>query len=212
MKKKNLLRNPDVAQLKSMTRILFIDDEDRTRLLNYLEREGWHARQIRDLCRLEDVDLRDSHIVFVDIMGIGKALEKENEGLDVVVSIKRKFPEKKVVLYSSRSTHDIFHEANELADKRIYKRSGDLEQFILTAEELSRRCFSWDHVVHEIFEKIKNQLPEGCKEADLHTALARSIGYRGAVNGVRMQRLLRIGKNAYDVVMPLLSLYLEFAK
>ena len=212
MKNKRLLKNHDIDHLKKITRILFIDDEDRTRLINYLDREGWQARQVIDLNSMENIDLKDSHIVFTDIMGIGKLLEKENEGLDIVVSIKKKFPEKKVALYSSKSTHDIFHEANDLVDKRIFKRSGDFEQFRLTAEELSKKCFSWDFVIHEIFEKIKGDLPEGYAEGDLSTALTKSVGYRGTANRAKIRKILRIGKTSLDVLMPLLSLYLQYVK
>ena len=112
--------------LQAQTHVLFIDDEDRADVIGYLHGESWRCRQLYDLDSMENPELKDAHIVCIDIRGVGRKLNKEAEGLDLVVSIRNRYPEKKIVLYSSQATHNIFHPANDMIDKRIHKRSGDL--------------------------------------------------------------------------------------
>ena len=201
-------RSPELHELKSRTRILFIDDQDRSRLIQYLQGEGWECKQLHDLERLEDFDVRDAQIIFVDILGVGRKLEKPDEGLDVVVSIKKRYPEKKVAVYSSKETHNLFHPANDLVDKRIPKRGGDFEVFQRAIEELSQRCYHWDQVVDEIYRKIQPELPQDYDRDRLKQTLERSVTRKGQIKTGRLQRALRIGKTTYDLVSPLLGLYL----
>lgn len=208
IKKKRIVKNFNLQQLKRITRILFIDDEDRSKTIQYLKSENWNARQIFDLESMENTNLIDSHIIYIDIMGVGKQMGKLNEGLDLIVSIKNKYPEKKVVVYSSKSTHDLFHEANDLVDKRILKRAGDFEVFRTTAEELSKKCFNWDFVIAEIFKKIEGELPENYDKNILENSLLKVIGFNGTIKQEKFQRILRVGKTTYDLVIPILCLYL----
>lgn len=207
-RRKRIIRNFPLNELRDMTRILFIDDEERDKTIEYLQKERWHARWIEDLESMENTELKDSHIIFVDIMGVGKKLSKEHEGLDLIVSIKKKYPEKKVAVYSSKSTHDIFHPANELVDKRILKRAGDFEVFRLTAEELSRKCFNWDNVIENIYMMISDELPTEMKKEELSKAILKSIDGKMNIDEDKMRKYLRIGRTTYELVMPLLSLYL----
>lgn len=66
--------------------------------------------------------IRKAHIIFVDIIGVGKTLY-EDEGLGLVVDLKKKYPQKKVVIYSAIPEHKLFHEAIKLADDQIPKNS-----------------------------------------------------------------------------------------
>ncbi|SIR08189.1 hypothetical protein SAMN05920897_1361 [Alkalispirochaeta americana] len=207
-RKQKFVRNFELESLKEKTRILFIDDEERKKTIDYLDKERWRAQWIDDLDSMEKTALKDSHIIFVDIMGVGKKLEKEYEGLDLIVSIKEKYPEKKVVVYSSKSMHDIFHPANEIVDKRILKRAGDFEVFRSAIEELSKKCFNWDSVIEEIFRLIKDELPSGYRKEDLSKVLLKSINKDKSLNEKKIRTMLTVGKTTYDILMPLLSLYL----
>jgi DNA-binding NarL/FixJ family response regulator len=156
-----VFREVKQLQLKKKTRILFIDDQDRCDIINYLKEEGWQARllQDKDFKAIDNTEIKDAHIICVDIKGVGVQLKKENEGLDIAASIKKRFPQKKIILYSSQATHDIFHEANSLIDKRIFKSSGDFEIFRNDIESLSKDIFNWDNMVLYSFNYFKDSLP-----------------------------------------------------
>lgn len=155
-KKKKVFRNLTIEEVKAKTRVLFIDDEERKDIIEYLSKSGWQCRQIyeNDFDTLDNVDIIDSHIICVDINGVGEKLGKNN-GLDVVSSIKNKSPTKKIIIYSSQSTQNIFHEAIDLADKKILKSAGDYEIFKNAIEDLAKIIFSWDEMVRDSYEKVK---------------------------------------------------------
>ena len=137
------IKETTIEDIKAKTRILFIDDQSRNDIVEYLDNEGWSARWISDIKAIDIPDILDSHIICVDIKGVGQKLNKENEGLDIAASIKKRYPQKKVILYSSQASHNIFHEANVLIDRRIHKSSGDYEIFRNEIEDLSKEIFKF---------------------------------------------------------------------
>ena len=66
-RKKDLFSDVPLDTLQDLTRILFIDDEDRSDVISYLSREKWHCRQLRDVDSLENAEIKDSHIICIDI-------------------------------------------------------------------------------------------------------------------------------------------------
>lgn len=96
-KKKNIFRNLSIEEIKEKTRVLFIDDQNRNDIIEYLSKSDWKCRQLfeRDFDTLDAIDIKDSHIICVDINGVGEKLGKNN-GLDIVKSIKTKTPNKKL--------------------------------------------------------------------------------------------------------------------
>ena len=155
-KKKNIFRNLSIEEIKEKTRVLFIDDQNRNDIIEYLSKSDWKCRQLfeRDFDTLDAIDIKDSQIICVDINGVGEKLGKNN-GLDIVKSIKTKTPNKKIIIYSSQTTQNIFHEAVDLADKKIFKSAGDFEVFKNAIEELSKTIFSWDEMVLTSYENVK---------------------------------------------------------
>ena len=109
-----------IPELKDKTRVLLIDDEE-TSLVESLKAEGWHVKYLPDLDRYNNTDLRDAHIVCIDIKGVGKKLNIKEEGLGLVRNIKEKYPEKRIILCSSISSHDIFDNAIDLVQSYLDK-------------------------------------------------------------------------------------------
>ena len=149
-------RNLSLEEIKGKARILFIDDEDRKDIIDYLFNSGWKCRQLfeKDFLSLDQIDIEDSDIICVDINGVGEKLGKKN-GLDIVQSIKTQAPEKKIIIYSSQSSQNVFHPAVDLADKKILKSAGDFEVFKNNIEELALKTFSWDGIVKTTYEEVK---------------------------------------------------------
>ena len=155
-KPKRDFRSLTLEEIKDKTRVLFIDDQDRKDIIDYLSKSGWKCRQLfeKDFDTFDSIDIRDSHIICVDINGVGGKLGKNN-GLDIVKSIKAGYPNKKQIIYSSQSTQDIFHEAVDMADKKILKSAGDYEVFKNSIEDLAKTIFNWEEMVHSSYEMVK---------------------------------------------------------
>ncbi len=148
-------REKTLAEIKDSARILIIDDR-RPSLVEDLEREGWRVKYIDDLESYRSTDLVDSHIICLDIIGVGKKLRCDS-GLDLVKGIKGEYPEKKILLYSSVSSHNIFDESIDLVDKRILK-DGQPYQFLHAVQELSYQVFDWKQCVRDIYDRYKSEL------------------------------------------------------
>lgn len=107
--------------------ILFIDDE-KFGVVNILRNGGWkNTKLIKDIKDLDDADLRSAHIVFVDINGVGIALQFKNQGIGLASAIKSKYPQKKVVIYSGEPNGDRFDRDLRKVDDVIKKNAEPIE-------------------------------------------------------------------------------------
>ncbi len=114
-----------IEGIKAQTNILFIDDDKEFKIVPILKKAGWKNTFFFPNADVRDTNaerIRKAHIIFVDIIGVGKTLY-EDEGLGLVVDLKKKYPQKKVVIYSAIPEHKLFHEAIKLADDQIPKNS-----------------------------------------------------------------------------------------
>lgn len=111
--------------IRAQTNILFIDDDKEFKIVPILKKAGWRNTSFFSNPDVKDINaekIRKAHIIFVDIKGGGKTMY-EDEGLGLVVDLKKKYPQKKVVIYSAIPEHKLFHEAIKLADDQISKNS-----------------------------------------------------------------------------------------
>ena len=123
---------------KKLTHILFIDDDVKFKIVKIITNTGWiNTKSVTDLHNYDDDLLRKSHIVFVDVQGVGKALDCKDEGLSLALHIKNKYPQKKVVIYSAIQTHKVFHEAIQKVDFLLSKDAEPFE-FISLIERFSK--------------------------------------------------------------------------
>lgn len=196
----------DIIEIRERTRILFIDDQSRKDIVDYLKEEGWTARAINDIRAIEIPEIKDSHIICVDIKGIGVKLKKENEGLDIAASIKKRFPYKKVILYSSQATHDFFHEANNLIDRRIYKSSGDNEIFRNEIEELAKEIFNWSNMALSSFNLIKSHLPAEITYEKYQKILQKILNKRNISEKIIYQ-YLPVAANTAQILSLILQIF-----
>jgi hypothetical protein len=206
LKKKNNKKflKKSLPELKDKTRILLIDDEE-TGLVESLKGEGWHIKYLPDLDKYNNTDLKDAHIVCVDIKGVGVKLNIKEEGLGLVRNIKEKYPEKKIILCSSVSAHDIFDNAVDLVDKKVYK-DGQTHPFDSAIEELSYKLFDWDSLIKEIYFKYKSDF-----NVDL-TLEEFSVKMKTAVDGneINVEKILKITSSGLKVANGIKTLLLHF--
>ncbi len=111
-----------VAEMKKNTKVLFVDDDQDFKIVGVLRKMGWkETKLIVDVASLEQKALADAHVVFVDIQGVGRQMEYTDEGLGLVLAIKRRYPDKKVVIYSAVEVGERFHPALQEADYSLPK-------------------------------------------------------------------------------------------
>ncbi|QHS59914.1 response regulator transcription factor [Chitinophaga agri] len=129
---------------KALTKIIFIDDDTKFRVVQILKKSGWiNIKAIKDIKNIDDLVIRDADIVFVDIQGVGKALDCKDEGLGLALNLKQKYPSKKIVIYSAENTGDRFHEALRKADSFLPKNAEPLE-FQSLVEQYSKEIYPND--------------------------------------------------------------------
>lgn len=122
---------------KARTKILFIDDEIKFRVVKILQNAGWvHTQLIKDVRSLDQPEVVESKIIFVDIQGVGKELDFKEEGLGLASALKEKYPHKKIIIYSAEQTGNRFHAALRQADKSLAK-DADPYQFQSLVEEFA---------------------------------------------------------------------------
>lgn len=117
-----------IDDYKNETRILFIDDDSRFKVAKILTNSGWvHTKLIKDARSLDDRDVTDAAILFIDVQGVGIALGFSDEGLGLAEAIKDKYPAKKVIIYSAETQGDRFHKALRKADSFLPKNADPYE-------------------------------------------------------------------------------------
>ena len=76
--------------IKAQTNILFIDDDKKFKIVSILKKAGWKNTSFfpnPDVTDINAEKIRNAHIIFVDIKGVGTTMY-DNEGLDLVVDLK----------------------------------------------------------------------------------------------------------------------------
>jgi len=148
----------DVDEIKGICKIVFIDDKAFP-VMDILKKAGWlNTRRLLDVTSLDQAEVKEAHILFVDIQGVGRKLKFKEEGLGLIVALKEKYPSKKVVAYSSEDHGQVqaFHAGINLADYRLSKNADPYEfQFLI--ERLAKEAFSLNECIDRIKQEILKQ-------------------------------------------------------
>lgn len=122
---------------KKLTNILFVDDDTKFKIIKILNVAGWiNTKIVKDVFNPDSDLVKNSHILFVDINGVGIKMGFSDEGLGLANYLKKKYPEKKVILYSTESGGNRFHEALRNVDDFLYKNA-DPSEFQEIIEQFS---------------------------------------------------------------------------
>lgn len=136
-----------LEQLKNSVEILFVDNEAFNLTEDLKEKEGWkRIKCVTDIESLSQPELKDAHILCIDIQGVGKELGLPDEGLGLIVAIHKQYPEKKIIMYSAEAHGpvDAFHSAEGCVDARL-KKSANRYQFETELERLALEAFCLDN-------------------------------------------------------------------
>lgn len=109
--KKKVLTN------KNDTKILFVDDDATFKIIDILKDARWKNTSIvDDIKDIDSLEVRNTDIFFIDIKGVALWLSEKQQGLALAEAIKDKYPNKKVVIYSSDSKGDRANPALQKVD------------------------------------------------------------------------------------------------
>lgn len=126
-----------IAERKNFIKVLFIDDDVKFKVIKILIKSGWiHTKIIKDADTLETPEIIDAHLIFVDIQKVGVAMGFNDEGLGLSLALKKKYPSKKIIIYSAESDGNRFHQALQKADASLEKNA-DPYEFQKLVEDLS---------------------------------------------------------------------------
>jgi len=142
-------------EIKNICNIVFVDDKSFP-IIDTLKSSGWrNIQKLKDVESIDQKEIREAHIIFMDIQGVGKKMKLPNEGLDLIVAIKTKYPNKKIIAYSAEDQGKVaaFHKGIDLADSRLSKNAIAYE-FQFRLENFSKQIFS----LEECVERIKSIL------------------------------------------------------
>lgn len=121
------------SDIQKGVHILFIDDEE-FQVVQMLKNDGWKAvSRIDDPNSIRAQEIIDSDVIFVDIIGVGKALGFKNQGIGLAAEIKRRYPLKRVVIYSGEEKHSVFDSDLHAVDNWLPKNAEPI-QFIQEIE------------------------------------------------------------------------------
>lgn len=133
-----LKRELSVDQIKNELKVIFVDDK-KFNIVDLLRKSGWkQVTNKKDILDLDAPDIREAHVIFLDINGVGVAMGFRNQGMGLCGAIKRKYKDKKrVVLYSGETDGNIFDNDAKMADDTLVKDS-DLYQFTSLMEQYGK--------------------------------------------------------------------------
>ncbi len=113
---------------KKLTNILFVDDDTKFKIIKILNIAGWiNTKIVKDIENPDSEIVIKAHILFIDINGVGLKMQFKDEGLGLANYLKKKYPEKKVIIYSTEPNGDRFHEAFRKVDDFLYKNADPTE-------------------------------------------------------------------------------------
>lgn len=106
-----------IPRAKAEVKIMFVDDDTTFKIIDILKDAGWvNTSIVSDIRDTESMDVRNTHMFFIDQRGVALWLSKRDQGLALAEKIKDKYPEKVVVMYSSDSKGDRAHSALQKID------------------------------------------------------------------------------------------------
>jgi hypothetical protein len=112
-----------IEEIKKITKILFVDDEDFGVTLSTIRNAGWNVNQINDVTNFDSEDIKGADIIFMDYIGVGNVLTPKESGIGLLKSIKKRYPEKFIVFCSGYAGHIPGNEVHSIADAWIDKHA-----------------------------------------------------------------------------------------
>lgn len=172
---KSLKFSTEFNELKKRTRIVVIDDEDGFPI-KLFQSEGYSIDKweyVEDYCKLEN-GFYD--IIVLDIKGVAHQISEE-DGLGVLVSIKKKNPAQIVISYSQYSYDLNKIQFFQLADENIAKPS-DFLKIKSILDNLISTQFKPDRYINALNEALKKNKIKEREITKLNLQISKAISLK----------------------------------
>jgi hypothetical protein len=142
----------DISKVREKQRVLVIDDSAFSNLEN-LKKNRYQIDHVSDL---ESITMVEGYtIILCDINGVGRKLGGKN-GAHLISEIKKSFPLKPLIAFSSQTFSPEYNRYIRLADSFI-KKDIDLETWIETLDDVSKNIvdpiYQWKRARNLLFDK-----------------------------------------------------------
>ena len=126
--KSSVTTQEELDKRKKLINILFVDDDTKFKIIKILNVAGWvNTKIIKDVKNPDEDIVNNAHIIFVDINDVGVKMGFTDEGLGLAKYLKNKFPQKKVIIYSTDTSGNRFHPALREVDTFLPKNAEPYE-------------------------------------------------------------------------------------
>ena len=126
---------------KDNVNILFIDDLDMP-VVESLKKAGYKVKKIKDVKNVDDAEIKNAQIIFVDFDGVGRSISPQHQGAGLIKELKTKYKNSKyVILYTAQPTlpsDTIMTSLFNIADGKMRKDS-DATDFTEQIREALRK-------------------------------------------------------------------------
>lgn len=210
IKRRKKLPERSITDIKNGCRVLFIDDEKFKVIGRLKDKDGWkNTIWIKDVDSISQTEILDAHILFVDVQGVGKLMGFKDEGLGLIVAIKKHYPNKKVIMYSGESKGhvDTFHEAANLVDDRL-RKTADHYEFETTLERLAKDAFCLENCIIRIKSTLHNEYGISMTESEIEKNITKV--YNKSITEDNISKIFNIQNAA--AIANILQLYFSITK
>lgn len=145
----------DESKLKQKTRILVVDDKEFDKL-EALRTHGYNITKVNEWSSIKDA--LDYQIIVSDNKDVGTKFGSSRDGAYVLAEVKRQYPQKECVLYSS-SMIDI-RGAKMPEGIKYLKKNDDIEEWNYLLLSLIKDLYN----PKKIWNKLNNELTSNCVE------------------------------------------------
>jgi hypothetical protein len=202
----NALPRRDISEIRRICKILFVDDQ-KFEIVDYLRNCGWvQTLRLKDIDDVKHPSIEETHVIFVDIQGVGKKMGFEDEGLGLARALKETYPEKAIILYSAQNEGDRFHSTFSLVDDKI-RKNADSYEFVKLVEKYAQRAFSLDGCLSRIQIKIKEELGKHIEQPRLNEIVHDLFKKRSQLTLEKIMGAFSITKNAAGSIYYILKTY-----
>lgn len=132
-----ILKEKSLSTIKKLTEILVIDDKEFG-FLDALRKHEFSIQQKYDLTHLSDAAEYD--IILCDIRGVGKFLESDYDGANLIKALKIKYPNKIILAYTANDYDASFQKYLDYADGIVPKGTYGLDDWVSLLEETLNDC------------------------------------------------------------------------
>lgn len=185
--KHNALKEVNIIEARRKIRIGVIDDDPFQALVN-LRSNGY---EISFLSTTSNVNsLEEYNIIVCDILDVGMSINKEEQGAALIGEIKRVFPEKQVIAFSSLAGNTkLWRLAKERADDYLSK-SSQLDVWYRVLDEAIIRCLDPKIIWGIVKERLADVNATTDELSKLEDAFIRALkkGHPDPLNRIAQKR------------------------